>query len=211
MHLLPSRSRPDWLARFFALSRPQQPGIVIIDPDQASLYEAVRLPDGWRRLVMPTVRAGYVKCVNAAFESAPAEPWYSLVGDDLIGRTPGWDTELGRMATPNRIAWGNDLVKGLCTQPFVGGDLVRAVGWFGHPALGHLWCDTVWSDIAIGLGIGTYRPDIITEHLHFAAGKADRRDYAGRVTAGDGDAYAEVCAQQMPALLALLKPIAEAA
>lgn len=187
MHLLPSRGRPALLQRFFDEGRPEQPGLVIIEDDQLEAYRKVRLPANWRLLVEPGHNIGYVAAANAGFVYAPNEPWYAIAGDDSIGRTPHWDTLLAQECVPNKIVWPNDLIAGQCTQPFIGGDLCRALGWFGYPKLGHLYIDTVWGQIHKRLGNGGgYMPEIVYEHLHWSTGKS-QRDATARQRRISGD------------------------
>jgi len=192
MHILPSRGRPRELQRFFYVGEPEQPGIVVCDEDQRQFYTGIKLPDNWSWLWVPP-RGGFVKASNAAFAAFPFEPWYSLCGDDSVGRTPHWDTILGVAAAPDKIVWPNDLILGHCTQPFVGGDLCRALGWFLEPTLGHLYCDTVWGDIQRVIGSGGYMPNIVFEHLHWTTGKSPRdRTTIERRTQGDKEAYEKI-------------------
>lgn len=188
MHILPSRGRPAGLQRFFDEGKPEQPGIVVIDEDQVGLYSTVSLPAGWSRLVSKP-RAGFVAAANAAFHRQPNEPWYGLASDDAVGRTARWDTLLAEAATPNRIVWPNDLIRGHCTQPFIGGELCRAVGWFMPPMFGHLYCDKVWGDIAEVIG-GRYMPEVVLEHMHFSTGKSQADSTTmQRKTRGDKETY----------------------
>lgn len=193
MHLLPSRGRPAQLQRFFDEGKPEQPGVVIIEEDQANVYGLIRRPANWRLLVVPGPKLGFVAAANLGFAAFPNEPWYGQSGDDSVGRTPHWDTLLGEAATPNKIVWPNDLFGGRCTQPFVGGDLCRALGWFSYPKLGHLFCDTVWGDIQKRLCTGGYMPHIVYEHLHWCCGKAVMDQTARqRKTDGDEKTYRQI-------------------
>lgn len=190
MHLLPSRGRPASLQRFFEEGKPEQPGLVIIEEDQFCAYDSVRMPSSWQLIVAPGTRIGYVAAANYGFHYRPDEPWYAIAGDDSIGRTPHWDTLLAEAAVPSKIVWPNDLIAGHCTQPFIGGDLCRALGWFGYPKLGHLYIDTVWGDIQKRLGTGGYMPHIVYEHLHWSVGKSERDTTTRqRKTRGDEQAY----------------------
>lgn len=190
MHLLPSRGRPAQLQRFFDEGKPEQSGVVIIEDDQFKAYCSVRMPLGWKLLVEPGARLGYVAAANAGFRAWPNEPWYAIAGDDSIGRTPHWDTLLAEAAVPNKIVWPNDLIAGQCTQPFIGGDLCRALGWFGYPKLGHLYIDTVWGEIQKRLGTGGYMPEVVYEHLHWSVGKSERDATARqRKISGDEHTY----------------------
>lgn len=190
MHLLPSRGRPALLQRYFDEGKPEQPGLVIVEEDQVCAYDTVRMPASWQLIVAPGTRIGYVAAANYGFYYRPDEPWYAVAGDDSIGRTPHWDTLLAEAAVPNKIVWPNDLIAGQCTQPFIGGDLCRALGWFGHPKLGHLYIDTVWGLIQQRLGTGGYMPEIVYEHLHWSVGKSVR-DVTSRQRKllGDEEAY----------------------
>jgi len=171
MIVLPSRGRPDSLREFFEVSRPQEPGVVMIDDDNLHEYADLRVPQNWELVVGP--RASYVTLLNVAFEMYPTEPWYACWGDDVRCRPVGWDTALAFMADTDGIAYGDDLINGetLCGLPFIGGELVRKVGWLGCPTLKHLYSDTVWRDIGKALDCLRYCPEIITEHLHFSTGK----------------------------------------
>jgi hypothetical protein len=204
MHLLPSRGRPGQLQRFFDEGKPEQPGVVITEEDQAEAYSRIAKPTGWRILVVPGPRLGFAAAANLGFAAFPNEPWYGQSGDDSVGRTPHWDTLLGEAATPNKIVWPNDLFGGRCTQPFVGGDLCRALGWFSYPKFGHLYTDTLWGDIQRGLGPGGYMPHIVYEHLHWCAGKGVFDQTAReRKTSGDEIEYRKV---DLQGLLEKLKP-----
>jgi hypothetical protein len=52
-------------------------------------------------------------------------------------------------------------------------DIVTTLGYFAPPALVHLCLDLVWLDLGRGLDRITYLPDVVIEHMHPAAGKAD--------------------------------------
>lgn len=182
MHILPTRGRPKGLQRFFDEGKPEQPGVVVIEKDQRALYAGVRFPQGWNLLVREE-REGYVHAANAAFDAFPNEPWYGMVSDDSVGRTPHWDSLLAAAAVPNRLVWPNDLYRGRCTFPCIGGELCRAAGWFVYPLLWHSYCDTVWFDLQQKLGIaGGYMEDVVLEHMHYVVHKAAYdQTYAGRI------------------------------
>lgn len=193
MHLLPSRGRPVQLQRFFDEGKPEQPGVIITEEDQVESYSKIQKPDSWKILVSKGPKLGFVAAANLGFAAFPNEPWYGQSGDDSVGRTPHWDTILGDAATPNKVVWPNDLFGGRCTQPFIGGDLVRALGWFSYPKLGHLFCDTVWGDIQKRLCTGGYMPHIVYEHLHWCCGKATMDQTAReRKTSGDDITYRQI-------------------
>lgn len=171
MIVLPSRNRPESLRRFFQASQPVEPGVVMLDDDNAHLYQDVALPSGWRFSIGP--RAGYVALLNRAFTFFPDEPWYACWGDDVLCQPAGWDTFLAQAAGADAIAYGDDLINGerSCALPFIGGELVRRVGWLSCPAVRHLYSDTIWCDLGRRLDALRYFPEIITEHCHWSVGK----------------------------------------
>lgn len=214
MHLLPSRGRPQGLQRFFDEGKPEQPGLVILESDQLEAYRSVQMPSNWCMLDIGSLRRGYAASANEGFAYLPNEPWYGMVSDDCVGRTPHWDSILAEAAAPNRIVWPNDLFRGACTFPVVGGDLCRAVGWFVHPKLWHMFTDTLWWDVQKALKTGGYREDVVLEHMHYVNGKAKmdttyrertkptaRRYLGGRPFSEDAEAYAHIKAYELPILL----------
>jgi len=172
------------MQRFFDEGQPQEPGVVIIDSDQIALYERLRIPGHWERLTVPPL-LGFVAKANRAFAAHPNEAWYAWGGDDAVGRTPSWDTRLARLASAGSIAWGNDLMRGGCTHPFLPGDLCRAFGWVAHPAFKHLYIDQIWEHVARQTGIARYLPNVIQEAHHFSNNKLarDRTSYERMETA----------------------------
>lgn len=192
MLILPSRGRPTSLQEFFASSSPAEPGVVLLDVDDASHYATLTVPANWS--VVTGSRAPYSELCNRALALYPDEPWYGCLGDDCRARPAGWDTHLAQLATAGHIAYGNDLIN--YESPgafwFLPGSLVRKVGWICYPEIKHLYSDTVWYDIGRALGILRYCPDIITEHLHFSTGKMPY-DQTARERPLDGDraAYEE--------------------
>lgn len=129
-------------------------------------------------------------------------PPYAIgfLGDDHCPRTYGWDQqyldalrELG-----SGIVYGNDLLQGerIPTQCAMTADIVRALGWMAPPVLTHLYVDDFWRDLGQHADCLRYLPDVIVEHRHPVAGKANWDEGYARVNdAGmyerDGRAYAE--------------------
>jgi len=195
MILVPSRERRAGLERFFEVSKPKLVGRVLIDDDDPS-YEGMTLPDNWAFFSRP--RAKTTQILNRAFEAYPQQDFYAVVGDDMVCNPEGWDTILADEAAPHYVAWGDDGRWGskLCPSFFIGGDLVREMGWIVHPAFGHLYGDTVWWMIARGAGLGHYRPDVSMLHIN-----QKDQTYFERQTRGDHDAFERLRADGMSALI----------
>lgn len=72
------------------------------------------------------------------------------------------------------VVYGNDLFQGekLPTVPGLSTNIVRELGWYAPPRLGHLFCDNFWLELGRRSGRLTYMPEVIIEHRHPHAGKA---------------------------------------
>jgi hypothetical protein len=99
------------------------------------------------------------------------------MGDDHRPRTVGWDAaylnalhELG-----TGIVYGDDRLQGeaLPTQCAMTADIVRALGYMAPAGLRHLAVDNFWLDLGRGAGCLRYLPDVVVEHMHPLAGKAE--------------------------------------
>lgn len=181
-----SRKRPKLLQRFFMVSRPLLPGRVLIDEDDSS-YENMELPPHWK--FSKALRASTVVRLNGAQAMYPDEDYYAVICDDMMIGPSGWDTRLKEAAARNHVAWGDDRKWGdkLCTSFFVGGDLVRTMGFLQHPAFGHLFVDKIWWEIAQGAGLARYCPDVIVQHT-----KVADETYLQRSIRGDREMFDEL-------------------
>lgn len=121
-------------------------------------------------------REGLRAALNEGFVRYPNKNWYGLLADDLVPITKNWDRLLVEKAGTKKISYPNDLggKPKLPTHPVVGGDLVRAVGWFGLPSSNHLYLDTAWKAIGEKLNCLHRLPDVIVEHRHPFWNKASK-------------------------------------
>lgn len=100
------------------------------------------------------------------------------LGDDHVCRTIGWDRAISQALTEPGIAYGDDLLQGemLPTAPFISASIVNALGWYFLPSLTHMFVDDAVKAIGTKLGCLRYLPDVVIEHLHPGAGKAEQDD-----------------------------------
>lgn len=179
MILLPTRGRPHQLARFiyhYKLTAATLPVLVILDEDNVKAYGDLDLPSHWPfPFINKTIR-NLVAGITGAIEAWPNEDFYGVMADDIIPESNGWDVALAMAAGRRCIAWGDDGIQGprLPTHPFIGGDLVKAWGWFIPPYTKRGYVDFIWKDFADALGIGRYLPEVKTTHYHWHVGKAER-------------------------------------
>jgi hypothetical protein len=133
------------------------------------------------------------------------------LGDDHVPVTPAWDEKLvtaldGRMG----VAYGNDLHQGAQwpTAAVIPSRVVIALGYMCPPPLGHLCADCFWKRLGADLGCLEYLPDVVIEHRHPHAGKAEWDDSYRRSDALSGPdkaAYDAFLENQWPGDLIRLK------
>jgi len=180
--ITPSRDRPRQLNELTHAvwettgGRADVLGLVDFDDPQRAAYKAlpVRIWTGERKSL-----SGWTNHAALALLDGPEPPRYlASLGDDHRPRTRDWNLKLTAAieALPGGvgIAYGNDLLQGghKPTAWVVSAELVHAVGWMMLPTCGHMYVD----DAVLALGQAAnrivYRPDVVIEHLHPAAGKA---------------------------------------
>lgn len=114
---------------------------------------------------------------NAAAQQAAGEV-LMMCGDDIVFRTPGWDSAVLEAfeGVPDRIAlvYGNDLTQHerLATHPFIHRRWYDAVGYLVPNGFSCDWSDMWLNEVAIALGRRVYLPNVVTEHMHPVMGKA---------------------------------------
>ena len=211
MIVLPSKGRPDLLMRFikaYAVTGAILPVYLVLDEADASRYDHVILPENWKRCTSPegTPLGGIFNMIFSAF---PNEEYYAMVADDLLPETPFWDVALKESCLPDKIAWGNDGIQNekLPTHPFIGGDLVRKMGWWSPPHIQHWFVDNAWKSIADALNCGVYLDQVKMNHCHPANGKRerDRTDDGQPSHFADQGAYTEFMANDFPKMIERIK------
>jgi hypothetical protein len=107
----------------------------------------------------------------------PAPFAVGFMGDDHRPRTKGWDsryvTALREMGTG--IVYGDDLLQheALPTQCAMTSDIIQALGYMAPPQLTHLYVDNFWLALGRAAGCIQYLQDVVVEHLHPIAAKAE--------------------------------------
>lgn len=176
MWVLATRSRPAncqrlidaWLA-----TQASTPVYVRLDACDPELQALLALPWPNNFEITVAARRGLSASVNEVFERYPDQPWYGILADDLLPQTPQWDLALIESCGAWNISYANDLgERDWPTHPCVGGDLTRAIGWFGFPPCYHYFTDTVWKYLGEQLNNITRLELVIVEHLHYSLGKS---------------------------------------
>lgn len=176
MFFLPSRHRPDNINRFFRhwhQTGATAKGVLWLDDDDAFHYHGISIPTSWQLIIRPPMNGGTGAITNAFFTLFPNEPWYGLLGDDIIPRTEGWDQKLIEAANDG-LAYCDDGIHGEAhaAHPVIRGDLVRELGWLALPGCQRLYIDNALFEYAKKRAKAVYLPDVLMEHMHFSNGKA---------------------------------------
>lgn len=171
MWIFATRNRPENCKRFidaWIKTEASTPVYVRIDEDDSTLEDLTSLPWPKEFKVVVGKREGLRAAMQELYIENPNEPWYGLLADDLVPQTRQWDILLAEKAGNKNISYPNDLggKPRLPTHPVVGGDLTRALGWFGFPVVQHLYVDTVYQYIGNQLGNLYRMGDVVVEHVH---------------------------------------------
>jgi hypothetical protein len=179
--LVPTRNRVEnaveLLDVFYDTTHEYSSGILfIVGTEDPRLEEYKNKIPANHLVVFPS--RGLVKALNYV---APAftEQYEAIgfMGDDHRPRTPGWDSHYLRSLRElgAGYVYGNDLLMGerIPTQVAISSPIIKALGFFGPPCFTHLNVDVSWKVMGEGLGRIKYLPDVIIEHMHPAAGKAE--------------------------------------
>ena len=173
MWLCPSVMRPHNIERL-ALVTHDVPLTIRLhqgDPMLAE-YKKLDMPEKWKVAIGPDCACG--GAWQWAFETFPDEKFYGFIGDDCVPQTEGWEEKLSEAAGDWAIAYPDDGMWGekQCTHPCIGGDLVRAAGFWGMPTLEHNFIDGVWLSIGKALGLLAYVDEVKFDHRHWRNEKA---------------------------------------
>jgi hypothetical protein len=191
-------------------------------PVEVVLYadDDAPLPDRFSKTRGVTVVTGPRILLSEAWNTAAGLASADILmhcGDDIVFRTPGWDERVVRefAKVPDRIVFvhGNDLLQGpnLGTHGFLHRRWVDAVGYLVPPHFSSDYNDTWLTEVADKLGRRVYLPDVVTEHMHPLAGKAEwdltHRERLERHKADDVDQLYKQLAAQREADVAKLRAV----
>lgn len=132
----------------------------------------------YRNIVPSSDRRGCVAALNRVVPFILSE--YDVIhfqGDDHRAQTVGWHKKFEEaLSNPKtQIVYGDDRVQGknLPTEFSVKTGFVKALGKFIPADLDHLWFDNLYRDIGLDLNVIEYLPQVVIQHFHPIAGKAE--------------------------------------
>lgn len=198
--IVPTRGRPGNAARLAAAFRETHAldavPVFVADHDDPELpaYRKLLDDDAIPRLLVLEFSGarGMVTGLNyAARRYAELYEAVGFMGDDHLPRTANWDSKIMEAldSLEPRIAYGNDLLQGaaLPTAVFMQSRIISALGFMAPPSFRHLYVDNYWKALGEELLGLRYLPDVVIEHIHPAAGKAQMDDGYRAVNAAPVD------------------------
>lgn len=184
--IVPSRGRPENMRELIGAWRETGASALLVagvDDDDPTWVKYPLFPmDDTPYLLERGLRMGMCGTLNDIASRSVATERYDYVGfmgDDHRPRTVGWDGSICEAldGLGTGVVYGNDLFQGpnLPTAVFVTADIVRSLGYMAPPCLKHMFLDNFWLDLGNLVGI-KYLPNVVIEHMHPQAGKAEMDD-----------------------------------
>ena len=190
--VVPSRGRPEnalRLAQAFIDTNAEADLYFVIDNDDPKWNEYVKNED--IKYIPADNKTG--GCANSLNTGAvllldilnyPLYDYFVFMGDDHLPRTQNWDKAFIQALKHNAgIAYGNDLLQGenLPTAYATTREVINELRGMTFPGCIHLFFDNFVKQLGIDLKCLKYLPDVIIEHLHPVAGKAEMDEGYARV------------------------------
>lgn len=225
-YIVPSRGRPDNIKE---LLRAWQETVeintttiyVVVDSDDPQRTDYFRICDAFSGeqvnyveyngngadVSPPFARLGEILNVVSKhiIEADPDVEAIGFMGDDHRPRTVGWDVEIIKVLRflGKGVVYGNDLVQGpnLPTAVAMTANIPKALGYLVPDGLSHMFLDNFWRDLGNAIGALSYLPEVIIEHCHPLAGKAEWDDGYRAVNNNmgpDAEKYEEFLRDTMP-------------
>jgi hypothetical protein len=190
--VVPSRGRPKNAARLaqaFIDTQTEADLYFIIDNDDPKWNEYAK-NENIKCLPADNKTGGCANSLNTGavylldFAKFPLYNYFVFMGDDHLPRTQNWDKAfIQALGINTGIVYGNDLLQGenLPTAFGMSRDVVMELQGMTFPGCIHLFFDNFVKQLGIDLNYLKYLPDVIIEHLHPVAGKAEMDEGYARV------------------------------
>jgi hypothetical protein len=190
--VVPSRGRPEnaeRLAQAFKDTGAEADLYIVIDNDDPKWNEYAK-SENYKKLPADNKTGGCAKSLNTGavllldITKYPLYDYFVFMGDDHLPRTPGWDKAfIQALGTNTGIVYGDDLLQGanLPTAYGMTRDLVNELRGMTFPGCVHLFFDNFVKQLGLDLEYLKYLPDVIIEHMHPIAGKAQMDEGYERV------------------------------
>jgi len=190
--VVPSRGRPEnaeRLAQAFKDTGAEADLYIVIDNDDPKWNEYAK-SENYKKLPADNKTGGCAKSLNTGavllldITKYPLYDYFVFMGDDHLPRTPGWDKAfIQALGSNTGIVYGDDLLQGanLPTAYGMTRDLVNELRGMTFPGCVHLFFDNFVKQLGLDLEYLKYLPEVIIEHMHPVAGKAEMDEGYERV------------------------------
>lgn len=178
---VPTKGRPDNAKRlqdaFYRTTRLTSRVVFILSDSDPDIH---RYTDLEETITVSPQKPGFVDPLNLGYLVDRRRVYsYALgfMGDDHLPRTPGWDeifvSEL--LSMKSGFVYGDDKFQGekIPTQVVMTSDIPLTLNFMTLPLLSHLYADNWWLDFGCKINKIKYIKNVVIEHMHPAAGKAD--------------------------------------
>lgn len=192
MFFLPSHRRPERLQECLdqcVATQMTSPLVIILD-EGGKGYENIRYPHFVARVIKYPEEVTLGQKNHDIFVRYPNLSYYGWLGDDAFPITDHWDIKIREAAGITKMVAPEDKLKSKIYLPgcfAIGGDLVRAAGFFVPHGFVHWYQDNVWQVIINEIGadkIWHHLDDVIVEHRHCLNGLADEDETYKRAMFG---------------------------
>lgn len=189
--ILPVRSRPKNLPRFldsWIKCKTQAALLIAADADDPDLQEYKAIHERYTGRIAGAFSIGVAPrgtlCTKLNEWSRQMLWYHDIIGflaDDIVCRTENWDvTIIDRMKDLGDVGviHPNDMIQNgaIPTHVFMSSNIIKTLGYMCPPKLVHLYIDNAWKTIGETLGKLHWERDVIMEHHHPIAGKAEWDD-----------------------------------
>lgn len=191
--LCPSRDRPESVARMGeawestgAWNEIDLIWVLDLDDPRINGYSEALRAYPWMKAISIRSWAPMVPKLNRAARWAATQyEQVGFLGDDHVPRTPQWCCVLAAALNQDRpvIAYGRDGFQdeALPTWWAMSSSIITELGCMVPAPVQHLYCDNAVYQLGAKSGSLVYIPEIMIEHMHPVAGKAEWDDGHKRV------------------------------
>lgn len=178
--IVPSRGRPENIKRFSQALKDTNAVVdfkVGVDDDDPTLedYKKLAKEEGFDLVIGP--REMFAKTVNRIVMDNLKYKYFFWAGDDHVPRTDKWDLAYRKQLKEMKVGvvYGNDLYQGvnIATELAFTSNIPKALGYAIPPGFVHLYVDNYFMDLGRSIDSLVYMPEVVVEHLHPRAGKAE--------------------------------------
>ena len=142
---------------------------IIIDEDDVHNFEYIdKYKDRFFFYIKPTGLTLMEKINTIALDVAHMYKYVQFVGDDVQFKTKWERTFINHLSKiPAGLVYGDTLENNgidWANHPCITSNLIKAVGFYGCPAVAHNYFDNYWTDICKELNSFYYIPEVIMDH-----------------------------------------------